>query len=219
MTPIGNLLERLRGLFSRRGPVTNVGDLEDFIDQHAAFGVQKCIVEYCRARAGIQWSKLFKEKEFLDALNHARWHAYPVGVGNITEMVDAALRPAAGENGEVVTATLTRCARHVLQRYPVPQGEAVDFWTQEIATLEERMGKVGLRPPRPVKDIPIPTAKVIYDLLPIHAQLRGHDYELIKNNLRMNLCRSYEIFIHRADLDALTADLLKPEAAVKVPAV
>lgn len=219
MAPFSNALERVRGFFTRRGPITDIGDLEDFIDQHAAFGVQKCIVEYCRARAGIQWSKLFKEEDFLAALNNARWHAYPVGVGNIAEMVDAALRPACGDNAPILNAALTRCARHVLQRYPVPEGEAEDFWTREITVLEERMGKVAMRPPKPVKDIPIPTAKRIFDLLPIHAELRGHDYELIKNNLRINLCRSYEIFEERARRDELVEDLLKPEPAIKVPAV
>lgn len=219
MAPFSNALERMRGFFARRGPVADIGDLEDFIDQHAAFGVQKCIVEYCRARAGIQWSKLFKEEDFLAALNKARWQAYPVGVGNITEMLDAALRPACAEKDDILNEALTRCARHVLQRYPVPGGEREDFWMREIAIVGERMGKVGMRPPKAVKDIPIPTAKRIFDLLPIHAELRGHDYELIKNNLRINLCRSYEIFQERARRDELVGDLLKPEPAVKVPAV
>jgi hypothetical protein len=219
MAPIQDILDRVRAMFARRGPVTDIGGLEDFIDQHAAFGVQKCMVEYCRARAGIQWSKLFKEKDFVEALNQARWRAYPIGVGNVTEMIDAALRPAAGKNGAAITVALTGCGRHVLQRHPVPGGEADDFWIRQIAILEERMGKVGLRPPKPVKDIPTPTAKQIFDLLPIHPELRGHDFEVIKNNLRVNLCRSYEIFIGRAKTEVLIEDLLKPAVPVKVPAV
>ena len=50
-------------------------------------------------------------------------------------------------------------------------------------------------------------------------ELRGHDFEVIKNNLRVNLCRSYEIFIGRAKTEVLIEDLLKPAVPVKVPAV
>lgn len=213
----GFSLARLRGWFRPREPVASVPELEDFIDRHAAFGVQKCIVEYCRARSGIQWDKLFKEPAFRAALQAARWHSFPIGVGNVGEMVDAALYPHAGDGREAVLAGIVDAGRHVLARYPVPEGEADDFWVRAMEGFERRMSRVGLRAPRAVKDIPTDTARAIFQVLPIHPDLRKHDFLLITNNLRVNLCRSYETFIDGVDAEALIGGLTAPRPAVKVP--
>ena len=219
MAPLGNWFDGLLSVFKRAAPIVSVGDVEDFIDRHAAFGVQKCIIEYCRARAGIQWSKLFKEKEFLEALDAARWKAFGIGVGNVTEMVDATLRPHAGAKRNQLVDALTSCGRHVLQRYPLPGGFAEDFWAGEIAAFETRMAKVKMRAPHAVRFIPVESSHAFFAFVPIHADLRGLDFEMIQNNLRVNLCRSYETFIKRADEAAVVADLLRPAAPVKVPAL
>lgn len=219
MAPFGFSIPGIVRLFARPEPIRTREDVEDFIDRHAAFSVQKCIVEYCRARSGIQWSKLFKEPAFLETLDHARWRAYEIGVGNVAEMIDAALHRHAAGDRAVLLGTITEAGRHVLQRYPVPASEVDDFWSRAIDGFERRMAAVALHAPRPVKDIPTPTAREIFDLLPIHADLRGHDFELIRNNLRANLCRSYETFIKRLDPEALIADLKAPRAPVKLPSV
>src|SRR3546814_8157501 len=46
----------------RSPPIADVAALADFIDERAAFTVQKCVYEYSRARAGTMSQKLFKEK-------------------------------------------------------------------------------------------------------------------------------------------------------------
>ena len=216
MTLLGFSIDSFARLFARPAPIRTLADMEDFIDQHAAFTVQKCIVEYCRARSGVLWSKLFKEAGFIAALDRARWRAYGTGVGNVAEMVDTALRRHAGPD---LLAPIAEAGRHVLQRYPVPDGEADDFWARAIDRFERRMAEVALHAPRPVKDIPTPTAREIFEMIPIHPELRAHDFEVIKNNLRTNLCRSYETFIKRVDVDMLVADLKAPRAPVKVPSV
>src|SRR5215207_2855552 len=65
--------------FLRRRPprIDAVAELSVFIDERAAFLVQKGIYEYARARAGHYSKILFREREFLDAVERARWQAYP----------------------------------------------------------------------------------------------------------------------------------------------
>ena len=55
---------RFFGFFGRRRPIRDADALSDFIDQQAAFLVQKGIYEYSRARAGHYTKVLFAEKEF-----------------------------------------------------------------------------------------------------------------------------------------------------------
>ena len=79
-------------LFRRPPPIVETGQLADFIDQNAAFLVQKGIYEYSRARAGHYAKVLLREPAFLEAVEHSRWHAYPLGLAIVAEMVEGVLR-------------------------------------------------------------------------------------------------------------------------------
>ena len=197
------VLDKLLGLFRRAPPIDSLPALDDFLDSHAAFNAQKCIVEYARARAGVLAAKLFKEEAFMAAVNHARWHGYTVTLSHMCEMADAALRDEAGEQRLAVLEGLMGCIDRIIARYDIPPGEPASFWLHARDTIDKRMAHVGLRPPRKVKDIPLDTVQQIFDVLPIHKSLRGHDYELVQNNLRGNLIRAYETFVTRADRQRL----------------
>ena len=66
--------------FRRPPPIADREALADFIDSQAAFLVQKGIYEYSRARAGYYSKILFAEENFQQAVEHARWRAYPLGL-------------------------------------------------------------------------------------------------------------------------------------------
>ncbi|WP_436642547.1 hypothetical protein [Microbaculum sp. FT89] len=209
----------LLDMFRRPPPIDDVGALEDFLDTHAAFLVQKCVFEYSRARAGIFWEKLFKEADFKAAVDVARWNGYPIALGNVVEMVEGPLRPAVvGAEAELLRR-LIGLAEAVIHRYPVPEGEASDFWVVKTAWLRDRLAGIQLAPPKPVKDIPLDTARAMFDLMPIHHSLRGEDFVVVRNHLRSNLCRMAEEFGQRADAQALVADILAPTHPVRVPAL
>lgn len=75
---------RFFGFFGRRRPIRDADALADFIDQQAAFLVQKGIYEYSRARAGHYAKVLFAEKEFQAAVALAclsAWAGAGGGVG------------------------------------------------------------------------------------------------------------------------------------------
>src|SRR5215218_348583 len=98
MRPIPEEPLRLFELFRRRPPIRDARALADFIDRQAAFLVQKGIYEYSRARAGHYAKVLFKEKEFQQAVELARWRAYPLGLAMVAELVEGILRPHVGEH-------------------------------------------------------------------------------------------------------------------------
>ena len=55
--------------------------------------LQKGIYEYSRARAGHYAKVLFGEPEFIEAVDRARWRAYPLGLAMVAELVEGVLRP------------------------------------------------------------------------------------------------------------------------------
>jgi len=209
----------LLDMFRRPPPIADVGALEDFLDTHAAFLVQKCVFEYSRARAGIMWEKLFREPDFRAAVDVARWNGFSIALADVVEMVEGKMRPVASGREAELLDRLVGLGEAVTCRYRVPEGESPDFWVLQAAWLRERLCDIQRTPPKAVKDIPSSTARAIFDLMPIHKSLRGGDFAVVRNHLRANLCRMSEDFMSRADLLALAADVLGPARPVRVPAV
>ncbi|TCT09342.1 hypothetical protein EDC22_107190 [Tepidamorphus gemmatus] len=206
-------------LFRRPPPITDVGGLEDYLDANAAFLVQKCVFEYSRARAGVFWEKLFKEKSFRDAVDIARWNGYPIALANVVEMVEGVLRPLAAGREAQLLDRMIEIGINVIHRYPVPPDEPSTFWVEHEEVFRRRLAEIQLAPPKKVKDIPLTTARAMFDLMPIHHTLRGEDFVVVRNHLRANLCRMYEEFVARARLDPLVEDVLAPPRPIRLPAV
>src|SRR5688572_32338177 len=87
----------LLDIFRKRPAIRSQQELAQFIDENAAFLVQKGIYEYSRARAGHYAKILFREPEFAEALDRSRWAAFPLGLAMVAEVVEGILRPLADE--------------------------------------------------------------------------------------------------------------------------
>ena len=127
-------------------------------------------------------------------------------------MAEHALRPHAGDAAQAMRSGLIAAVERICARYPLPAGQEADFWLRARERIARRIAQAGLAAPHAVKDIPQETAKEFFEGLPIHADLRSFDFELITNNLRVNLCRAHEDFVAAADLTAV-AQALAAEGA------
>jgi hypothetical protein len=192
--------------FRRPPPIEDEAGLVDFLDSRAAFFAQKSIYDYARGRSGPYFPMMLKEKAFITALDEARWRNYPYGVTMVAEMVHGVLLPVVGEPVALAFA-LRALSLRAFDRYPVPAMLGADFWRKEREALAARVDAIALHPVKLVKDIPLPFADVFFRNMPIHERLRGQDFELIRNHLRVNLLSMYREFVERADLSMLAADL------------
>jgi hypothetical protein len=193
-------------VLGRAARIHERAELADFIDQNAAFLVQKGIYEYARARAGHYAKVLFAEASFKDAVERSRWQAYPLGLAMVAEMVEGILRRHFEERRDaldpVIALTLS-----VFDRYPVPIALGAAAWSDLRSELVRRLNLIGLHDVKPAKDIPIPFAKDYFDLLPIHEKLRAAEFPTITNYLRVTACNIHDEFTQRADLVALAQAL------------
>jgi hypothetical protein len=204
---------RLLESFFRRPLIADGAGLADFLDSRSAFLVQKSIIEYSRARAGLFSTQLFKEAAFRDALEVARWHNYPLCLLCAALMAEHVLRSEAGERAELMRGGVVSSVADVCRRYPVPPSGAPDFWVRAEERITRRVWQAGLAAPHPIKDIPKEIAKEFFAGLPIHADLTTFDFELITNNLRSNLCRAYEEFVAAIDTPVLVRALVAEQSA------
>ncbi len=175
--------------------------------------MQKCIYEYSRARCGLHWQKLFKEEAFIQALETSRWSNYPIALGCVAEMAFGFLRTHAAPGHQVSAQPVAMTVRAVTKRFP-PRGAFDEtFWSDAAKAIENRLEHAARAAPKPVKDIPIPYQKLFFDQLPLHKSLRGHDFVLVSNNVRVNLCGMYDEFEARVQVGTLLDGLETAPAA------
>jgi hypothetical protein len=202
----------LLDFFRRRPPIRDAQALADFIDQNAAFLMQKGIYEYSRARAGHYSKVLFGEPGFQQAVEESRWRAYPLGLAIVCEMVEGVLRPHAGDQRQALLDSLAALTLSVFDRYPVPAALGPAAWADARVELERRIARIGLHAPKAVKDIPEVFAETYFDLMPIHEKLRGRDFPTTRNYLRVSLCNIHEKLTRRIDAPRVAASLCSTAA-------
>jgi hypothetical protein len=197
--------------FRARPPIRELPALADFIDQNAAFLVQKGIYEYSRARAGHYAKVLFSEAGFQEVVEQSRWRAYPLGLVMVGELVEGVLRPHVAEGRRVALEGLSSLVLSIFDRYPVPAALGESAWRDARDELERRLGLIGVHAVKAAKDIPEPFVKSYFSLMPIEKKLRASEFPTVRNYLRVSLCNIHDEFSKRADAPALAAQLSAPQ--------
>jgi hypothetical protein len=133
------------GFFRARAPIRDAQALADFIDEHAAFLMQKGIYEYSRARAGHYAKVLFRESGFQEAVERSRWRAYPLGLAMVAELVEGVLRPHCADRHMQLDA-LSALVLAVFDRYPVPPALGAEAWRATRPSAPLRSASLGRTP-------------------------------------------------------------------------
>lgn len=199
-------------LFRRKPPIRDQTTAATFIDENAAFLVQKGIYEYSRARAGHYSKVLFREAGFQAAVEVSRWRAYPLGLLMVTEMAEGVLRANVTDRHAALDG-LSTLALGVFDHYPVPAALGAQTWSELRVELTRQLALIGLHPPKRAMDIPEQWAQTYFDLMPIHEKLRGRDFPTTRNYLRVTLCNIHDEFVKRLDSPAMAASLGRAKVA------
>lgn len=200
----------LLNIFRSRPPIREHRELAQFVDENAAFLVQKGIYEYSRARAGHYSKILFAEPEFAEALERSRWGAYPLGLAMVGEVVEGVLRPPADADRTGHIETLQALVLSVFDRYPTPVALGEQSWSEKRVELARRLQLIGLHPPKRAFDIPEPFARSYFELMPIHKKLRASEFPTLHNYLKVTLCNIHDELTKRLDAEAMAASLRAP---------
>jgi hypothetical protein len=193
--------------FWRRPPIADLKELATFVDEQSAFLVQKGIHEYSRARSGHYAKVLFNEPFFIEALERSRWSAYPLGLAMVGELVEGVLRRQGGATAAPASHGLRPFVLSVFDRYPVPAVLGAAAWQDARAELDQRLQALGLHPPKRAIDIAEPYARIYWDLMPIHKEIRSRDFPTTRSYLKIMLCNIHDELTSRADLPVLARQL------------
>jgi hypothetical protein len=195
-----SVLGVLRRLSAGSARIATAEGLADFLAARTAFVSQKSALDYCRARAGIGWAQLFREDEFGRAIERCRWDSYAAVLADVGEVALTYLRHCGGEGPDLATE-LGNAVCAALVRHPVPAHRP--DWDEACEAAQARLYRALLAPPRPVHRVGRSSAGKVFDVLPIHTNLKAHDREMVVNNVRFLLCRVYADMESRLDGPAL----------------
>lgn len=159
---------------------TSGADLQSFIAAESAFLTQRNSFEYCRARAGLNWQALFSEFPFRQGLEICRWTAYPAILSDMLMVV--AGRLGADDDAR---ARLPALYAAILAAQSRNAGRT-DDWAGAIRTFTDRLADPQDRNRQP-DEISTVGALVLFQALPIHPALRGHDQEMVVNSIRFGM--------------------------------
>jgi hypothetical protein len=207
-------LRRLLGR-TRSPPVTTASELAEFLGAQTAYIAQRSVIEYCRARTGLNWDKLFAEPSFLDRLEVCRWEAYAVVLAEVAELALIRLRRYGAADPTTYLAGLVLAAHAALLRHPVPAHRT--SWTDAADFIEQHLARALIAAPRPVHLLGLHSADVIFDLLPIHAELRRQDRMMFQNSVRFAICGAFDEMTRRFDVPALEASLAAAGGEQRTP--
>ena len=193
----------LRRLLTRKSqpPVATLGELADLLAAQTAYVAQRTVLEYCRARTGLNWDKLFREQPFIDSLEVCRWEAYVEVLAEVAELALILLRRQSPADPQAYLPGVAAATRAALLRHPVPGHRT--SWDEASAVVEQHLAQSLLAAPRAVHLAGFGAADAIFDHLPIHPDLRREDREMFRNSVRFALCRVFDEMTRRLDVPAL----------------
>jgi hypothetical protein len=191
----------------RKPKIATPESLAAYMAARSAFVAQKCTVDYCQARSGLLWPQLEKEQVFRDALDRARWEAYPIVLSDVGIMIEGLMRPALKPAALLPFASwLTQTYADCLNRYGPPRHrEPGGTWDGDVERFRHRLGQSQMAPPRPVHEVGGESGRALHRLMPIHPSLTKLDAPMIANNVKLRLARVYEDLERQGDLAAIAA--------------
>jgi hypothetical protein len=197
----------LNFLLRRKPPIQTPQALADFIDEQAAFLVQKGIYDYSRARSGHFSKVMLADEGFQSALNRSRWRAFPLGLAMVGETVDSALAPHTGGERRRELDPLIKLVLSIYDRYPRPAELTDEEWAAGRADLALHLERLSTHPPKRIIDIPVPFADRYFAMMPFDKQFLTADAPTARSFMQLHLVKVQEDLINRMDAGAMVRQL------------
>jgi hypothetical protein len=179
-------------LLRRKPKITGCEPLADFIDEQAAFLIQKGIYDYARARSGHFSKIMLADQGFQSALNRSRWRAYPLGLAMVGETVEAVLSEHAGEDRRSALDPLIKLILSVHDRYPRPEELSEEEWRSGRSDLLLHLERLSTHPPKRIIDIPVPFAERYFALMPFDKTFLTPDAPTARGFMQLQLVKVQE---------------------------
>lgn len=194
-------------LLRRKPKISEASSLAQFIDEQAAFLVQKGIYDYSRARSGHFSKVMLADVGFQSALNRARWRAFPLGLAMVGETVEAVLAEHPGHDRRATLDSLTKLVLSIYDRYPRPGELSEEEWQSGRSELRLHLERLSTHPPKRIIDIPVPFAERYFAMMPFDKQFLTPDAPTARGFMQLHLVKVQQELQDRLEIGAVLQEL------------
>lgn len=197
-------------LLRRKPKIAGRESLVQFIDEQAAFLVQKGIYDYSRARSGHFSKIMLADPGFQSALNRSRWRAFPLGLAMVGEMVEATFSGHAGGDRRDLLDPLIKLILSVYDRYPRPEELSDEEWQAGRNDLLLHLERLSTHAPKRIIDIPVPFAERYFAMMPFDKSLLTPDAPTAQGFMQLQLIKVQGELIDRVEMEQMLRELRTP---------
>lgn len=197
------MLQRTKDFFFPP-PVSDPVGLEEFVAGEAAYLTQKTVIGYCRVKTMQDYDKLMTEPAFRDGQELCRWESYALALGDVLILLEGMLRPADPAQRQRQADALAAFYPRLIDR-SLPSHR--QDWTDAKAAFAARFALARMAEPAAPNAVVVDTAKLIFEMVPVHPRLKREDREVILGDLRLHMVALHAVMQKRLRRETLTAAL------------
>lgn len=179
--------------------------LGEFLTRQAFFLAQKCTDDYCRGKVGVAHFALSTEDAFRQALTTCRWEGFGAMLSAVAAVAECRLIDA-GTPPEAAEAAVIGLVDKILTGQPVP-AHRPQGWGDIVEILPDRLRWARSEPRPSLAEIAAPAAKRLFDVLPIHANHRELDEEVVGNSVRFQFVGFSDRFRREVDAEGIARQI------------
>lgn len=180
-------------------------ELGVFLTRQAFFLAQKCTDDYCRGKVGVAHFTLAKEEAFREALIVCRWEGFGAMLAAVASVAQCRLIDAGAPPGAAETAVIG-IVDNILAGQPAP-AHRPQGWGDITEILPERLRWARSEPRPSLAEVAAPAAKRLFDVLPIHANHRELDEEVVGNSVRFQFVGFSDRFRRAVDAESIVRQI------------
>jgi len=196
------LIRRFRPL-----PIVDPSELRRFISGEASYLTQRAVYEFSRNTLAWFGQHYFANQGFVTVYAKCRWEAFGLlGIDMSALALGRMLATPAGlANRAALAARMAEVYEAALREYPAPEHRP-QGWDDLLAECRMRLEAVE-GPLEPIK-LAKPTAKRVFELLPVYSKNKTEDHKVVRNAFDFGLIAYYDRLRKRVPPEATVQALL-----------
>jgi len=167
----------------RRAPIVDIAGLSRFLQTRASHVAQTSLYGYLRTRAGTRYPELFRNDDFIESVNIAKWQVMLACLSDLAVYAGGLLVQRWGAPSAQVGEIVRAAVESVLASVGTPPDAGAPF-AAGIARLRDRIARTDWRA---VTDDEAPfsaSPKALVEWAPIVDELKQLDTEIVENSVR-----------------------------------
>ena len=158
--------------------ISNLTDLEEFIQKKSAWVSQVTLYSYLKTRMGTKYVLHFDDEKFLGSINTAKWNIYSIALQDLTFYTLSFLSLVKNYQDTIQAKIIYNSILEKEKKNGLPE----DIFNRAIKKFEDRYNKIDWN--NHCKNLPFnQSALALYEWAPVAEELKMLDRKIVLNSM------------------------------------